>query len=262
MLNYDNIPKELKRLNQWVGAFADSKVPMQILENATASTTDSNTWSSFKNALCRYDHGEYDYCGFVFADNGYVGIDIDDGFDGFGLINELSADIIGSCKSYTEKSRSGRGFHIILKGNLPFKGKNNLKGVEIYKAGRYFIMTGDVLLYKDIIENQEAIDYIISKYFPETRDVHNSIVTDRIYCPIWEEPIVNGRIKVHPNYPKIPDGCRNISLTSLAGAMHTMGYSKKEIYNELKRVNAIACTPPLHDNELKTISNSVTRYKR
>ena len=64
--------------------------------------------------------------------------------------------------------KSGRGIHILLKGDLPFKGKNNCNGVEIYKSSRYFIVTGEKLIYETMIENQEAVDYVVDKYFPET----------------------------------------------------------------------------------------------
>ena len=144
MVCYDNIPEELRKLNQWVCAMNGSKVPMKAWENAAASSTNPDTWSDFDTALNSVNNQHYDYCGFVFADNGYVGIDIDCGYDEDDLMSVLGADIVGKCHSYTEKSRSGRGFHILLRGTLPFKGKNNLAGVEIYKAARYFIMTGEI----------------------------------------------------------------------------------------------------------------------
>jgi hypothetical protein len=205
--------------------------------------------------------GNYDYVGFVFADNGIVGIDIDEGYDEDGFMSELAADIIGTCQSYTEKSKSGRGFHILLKGELPFKGKNNLKGVEIYKTARFFITTGDVLLYSDIVENQQAVDYIVDKYFPDMREGASERTTNnRIYTPKWERP--TEKISLRPVYYPIPDGTRNISLTSIAGQWHTMGYNKEEIYRELLYVNSVACTPPLDINEIQSIVNSVTRYRR
>ncbi len=264
MVCYDNIPEELKNLHQWVCASSDSKVPMKAFTNEAASSTNPDTWSDFETALNSVQNKHYDYCGFVFADNGYVGIDIDDGFDNDGLMSVLSADIIGKCESYTEKSRSGQGFHILLRGTLPFKGKNNLAGVEIYKSARYFILTGDTLLYRTIIENQEAIDYVVEKYFPESRSNSNNIMVgrDKIYSPIWQEPIVDGRVKLRPVYPRIPNGSRNICLTSLAGMLHNQGYSKGQIYDELLYANTVACDPPLDKNELRTICNSVTRYKR
>ena len=185
MVYYDNIPEELKKLDQWVCANDGSKVPMKAWENEAASSTNPETWSDFETALESYNQHYYDYCGFVFADNGYVGIDIDEGYDEDGLMSVLGADIVGKCHSYTEKSRSGRGFHILLRGTLPFKGKNNLAGVEIYKAARYFIMTGNTLLYREIIENQEAIDCVVEKYFPEARETSDKVVVgrDKIYGP-------------------------------------------------------------------------------
>ena len=261
MVEYNNIPEELQRLNQWVCAVNGSKVPMKAFANEAASSTNANTWSDFNTALEAVNQHWYDYCGFVFADNGYVGIDIDSGYGEDGLLSPLACDIIRACGSYTEKSRSGRGFHILLRGTLPFKGKNNLAGVEIYKAARYFIMTGNTLLYREIEENQEAIDYVIQKYFPEARQEKETSFNGRIYSPIWELP-ENNRIKLRPVYPRIPDGSRNICLTSLAGILHNQGYSKQQIYEEISYANTVACDPPLDKNELQTICNSVTRYKR
>lgn len=261
-MNYNNIPKELTELNQWVGVGIDSKIPMQIDTLYSASSTNPNTWCSFEEAKGALDVGEITYPGFVFNDNGIVGIDVDDGYDQEGLLSPLASDIIGVCKSYTERSRSGRGFHILLKGNLPFKGKNNRNGVEIYKTARYFIMTGDVMLYDKIIDNQEAIDYIVDKYFPEMRECEGKCFTTKIYEPTWENPIEDGKIKLRPNYPPITSGSRNICLTSLAGMLHSQGYSTQAIYDELTYCNAIACKPMLHDSEVMAIVNSVTRYKR
>lgn len=261
-MNLKNIPKEIQSLNQWVCSRSDSKVPQQAFCLFPASSTNPNTWSSFETAISAVADGKYDYVGFVFNDNGIVGVDIDDGYDTEGFLSPLTADIIGKCKSYTEKSKSGRGFHILLKGDLPFKGKNNRNGVEIYKTSRYFIMTGDVLLYDTIIDNQEAIDYIVDKYFPEMRESESKAFNPKIYTPIWDKPMTDGRIKLRPVYPRIPDGCRNICLTSLAGMLHNQGYNPQSIYDELTYCNTVACEPMLPDYEIVTIINSVTRYKR
>lgn len=258
----NNIPLSLTALDQWVVVSSNSKVPLDAKTGQAASSTNQNTWSDFFTSKKVVEDGLASYVGFVFADNGFVGIDIDTGFDEEGFMTPLAADIIGHCESYTEKSKSGRGFHIILRGTLPFKGKNNLAGVEIYKSARYFIMTGDTLLYREIEENQEAIDYVVEKYFPETRqEKETSVYGGRIYSPIWEMP-ENNRIKLRPVYPRIPDGSRNICLTSLAGLLHNQGYSKGQIYDELKYVNQVACDPCLPLYEIQTIVNSITRYKR
>lgn len=259
-MNLNNIPQELKNLKQWVNASQFSKIPMQSDVTLTASSSDPSTWCDFDTAKASVDNGRYEYVGFVFNDNGIVGIDIDTGYDEDGFISPLACDIISRCNSYTEKSKSGRGFHILVKGDLPFKGKNNLNGVEIYKQARFFIMTGDVISNSQIIENQDAIDYIVKTYFPETRESSNTY-SNRIYTPIWEKPN-NNRFKLRPTYPQIPDGTRNVSLTSLAGQLHTIGYDSDSIYDELIYVNQVACNPPLDEYEIRQIVNSITRYRR
>ena len=261
-MRYENIPQELRILKQWVCANEDSKVPMQANSPYPASSTNPATWASFEDALWAVEHGYYDYLGFVFNDNGIVGIDLDDAFTDLG-ITQLAEDICEHCDgTYMEYSKSGDGLHLFVKGDIPFKGKNNLAGVEMYKTARFFIMTGDALPHDGICEKQKALDYIVDKYFPETRERKSTTVTPRIYNPEWDSPKGSRRVKIRPNYPVIPDGCRNICLTSLAGMMHSIGYTKGQIYRELQYANNTACRPPLLDWELKTICNSVTRYQR
>ena len=275
MINYDLIPEELKRLKQWVCADGNTKVPMQALGFRTASSTDPSTWSSFEDAVMSVNLGFHDYIGFVFNDNGIVGIDLDDAVTTLDLVSladgitsihstsDLASTILSLCDTYTEISKSGTGLHILLKGDIPFKGKNNLNGVEMYKTARFFIMTGDMYTNsRSIEENQEALDTIVAKYFPETRERKSTDVTPRIYNPEWDCPKGCKRVRIKPNYPVIPDGCRNICLTSLAGMMHSIGYTKGQIYRELQYANNTACVSPLDDGELRSICNSVTRYKR
>lgn len=263
MINYDHLPEELKLLRQWVCVAGNSKIPMQATAPFPASSTNQATWASFDEAVAAVKRGWYDYIGFVFNDNGIVGIDIDDGYTPDGYVSQLASDIVSLCGSYTEKSKSGRGFHIFVKGDIPFKGKNNLAGVEIYKTARFFIMTGNVVSdVTDMRWNQWALDNIVGRYFPETREHKNASITPRIYNPQWDCPKGCKRVRIKPHYPIIPDGCRNICLTSLAGMMHSIGYTKGQIYRELQYANNTACKPPLDDGELRSICNSVTRYQR
>lgn len=261
-MKYDKLPPEITALPQWVCVWNGSKIPMKATEKRGASSVNPETWCSFDVAEKAVQDGVYDHLGFVFNDNGIVGIDIDCGFDDSGFLSDVSIDIMKTCQSYTEKSRSGRGVHILLKGNLPFNGKNNGDGVEIYKSRRYFIVTGEKLIYDNIIENQEAIDYIVAKYFPDVvKDSDSSYNAQRIYSPIYAKP-KDGKISLRPQYPPIPSGMRNISLTSLAGQLHNQGYTKKDIYQELLHVNQVACSPPLSTLEIQTIVESVARYRR
>lgn len=260
-MSYRNIPEEMRAERAWVNVWNNSKIPMQATVRKAASSVLPETWSNYIDAEINVQHGYYDGLGYVFHDTGLVGIDIDAGFED-GFLSLLAADIIGQCKSYTEKSRSGRGVHVLVKGCLPFKGRNNRQGVEIYQSSRFFIMTGKVLIYTEIIENQEAIDYILEKYFPDApKEGSVNQTPQRIYSPVYQKP-ENGKVVLKPQYPTIVPGSRNLSLTSLAGQMHNQGYTKADIYKELLYANSVACKPPLDRSEVESIVNSVTRYRR
>lgn len=258
---YERIPSELTEARQWVNVWKDSKVPMQTKIVKGASSVHPESWGSFEEAVANVERGTYDGIGFVFADTGLVGIDIDAGRDEDGFLSPLAVDIINHAHSYTEWSRSGRGVHILLHGVLPFKGRNNRNGVEIYKSSRYFIMTGRVLIFSEIEDNQDAIDYVVETYFPDAPKDNTLVTSSRIYSPVYPKPS-NGKVSLRPIYPPIPRGCRNLSLTSLAGQMHSQGYDKGEIYRELLYCNSIACEPPLSTSEVESVVNSVTKYRR
>lgn len=258
-MKFRAIPSELKALPQWVCVRNGSKIPMKANKNEAASSSNPATWSDYQTAEDAVRAGYYDHLGFVFHNNGIVGIDIDCGFNG-GILSPLAIDIMRACESYTEKSRSGRGVHILVKGVLPFNGKNNNNGVEIYQTGRYFITTGKKLVYGKLIENQKGIDYVVKTYFPEMLKAGGSF-NQKIYRPVYPRP-ENGRIALRPHYPPIGQGGRNMSLTSLAGQLHSQGYDKSVILKELLYANEQACDPPLPEDEVEGIVASVTRYRR
>lgn len=258
---YAFIPKELRETKTWVNVWQYTKIPMRTDCRQAASSTNPESWGTFENAVRNVVNEVYDGIGYMFTDCGIVGIDVDVGFDSDGFLTPVSCEILTRCHSYTEKSRSGRGFHIFLRGDLPFNGKNNRKGMEIYKASRYFIMTGRKLLYAEIVENQEAIDYLLENFFSDDLRVERETNDRKIYSPIYPKP-EGGKIFLRPVYPPIIQGGRHISLVSLAGQLHTQGYSKAAIYRELLYVNFNACKPPLGEREIESICESITKYRR
>lgn len=263
MGNYLRIPAEMQEQNCWVCGKADNKIPWQAARRKAASSTDPSTWATFQEAEAALWTVGYDYLGYVFRPNGIIGIDIDIGYED-GLLSAMAYDIIVHCRSYTEYSKSGRGFHIFIKGNLPFKGKNNRKGVEIYREGRFFICTGKPVMFYNLRENQAGIDYVIEKYFDSDISEKEKpsgkrktfIKGETIYLPEYDYG-PNGLII---NYPPIGEGSRNISLLSYGGQLINQGLSSADILTELQRVNSIACQPPLSDEEVENIYKSVMRY--
>lgn len=61
--------------------------------------------------------------------------------------------------------------------------------------------------------------------------------------------------------PQIPEGQRNVVLTSLAGTLRRRGLTAKEIEAALLAFNASRCQPPLCEAEVHHIAYSVARYE-
>ena len=141
MNQWQNIPAELRNLDQWVLWRAEqredkvTKVPYTPT-GYKASTTDPSTWSSFAAVLATV--GRFDGLGFVFTQHDpYCGCDFD------APLTPDKWDTVQALASYTERSPSGAGLHVIARAALPGPGHNDRDaGREIYDRGRYFTMTG------------------------------------------------------------------------------------------------------------------------
>jgi len=59
----------------------------------------------------------------------------------------------------------------------------------------------------------------------------------------------------------IPEGKRDVTLTSIAGTMRRRGLTGEEILAALREVNRRRCRPPLPDNRVEEIAASVGRYE-
>ena len=194
-MQYDNIPVELKSERRFV-CFDIGKKPMNSITGGYASSTDKNTWGSFEEAIEGVKKYGFAGIGFVLGD-GFFGVDIDTASTpGLDIISPEGTEIIGLMDSYTERSISGYGFHIIGKQSgveLPFnkieitpngiirpdidsytkKQKLNPDGslkfkkpeLEIYTEGRYFTLTGNVFgKTNPINERSEELKKLVEKY--------------------------------------------------------------------------------------------------
>lgn len=170
----ENIPDELKNLNQWVlwkysirtnakGEKRLTKIPYQA-NGREAEPNNPETWGSFEAVYGivadpvkrKGFHG----IGFVFAGNdNLVGVDIDHVYDpSTGEWNEFALDEVIKLNSYAELSPSKTGAHVIVKGEKPSEGCR-AKNWEMYTVGRYFTFTGNHIpdTPKTINEAQDAI---------------------------------------------------------------------------------------------------------
>lgn len=145
-----NFPAELRDLAQWVCWRIESrddkptKVPYSVNGHRAASDKPA-TWASFDAACKAYLSGNYNGVGFMFSEHDpYIGIDFDKCIQPDGTIDQAKLKHFFALNSYTERSQSGTGAHIIVKGLLPPGGrKSNQQQIEIYDRKRFFVVTGD-----------------------------------------------------------------------------------------------------------------------
>lgn len=149
------IPESLRALPQWVVAKSDKK-PINARTGGAASVTDPATWSDFETALAAANAGGM-HVGFVLTkEAGFTIIDLDDKPEK-PLTDEQRARqtaILDHFTSYTERSMSGRGYHIIVRGVIPSGVHRD--GIEIYSDARYMICTGNVVKELPIADGYQS----------------------------------------------------------------------------------------------------------
>ncbi len=132
-----------------------TKVPYNPVTGVSAKANNPSTFGTFTEAVTALERNPKSYAGIgigLFED--LAGIDIDDCIDADGNLSDLAKDIIQKIGSYTERSPSGTGIHILCRApgfhydSLRYYVKNPHNHVEFYVAGstnRYLTITGDAL---------------------------------------------------------------------------------------------------------------------
>lgn len=200
--SYSNIPLELKKENRWAivkiisveeqkqqiehnknltseekaeqisKIKKDKKLPISVY-GEMASSTNSETWSSYKEAFDFIQGKEKNHTLAFALGGGYIGIDLDDILqEGRDYMSDkensrsMTADFLRNIDTYAELSPSRKGLHLIGKGNIPgeYKRHGNL---EIYDTDRFFTMTGKIISDKnreEIKNIDEALKPLYDKY--------------------------------------------------------------------------------------------------
>ena len=184
LVNGDSIPNELKQLHQWVvwkAELDDSEKYTKVLYQTNginkASSTDSNTWTTFENALNAYENGVGEGIGFVLTESDpYACIDID-GLEDVNYLPELAEEIVNL--SYSEISPSGKGIHVWVKfqhDSQKYKNKNTQLGYEIYSNKRFITFTGEAINELPINEGEEINRFIEKVFKREVSTSTNKLV--------------------------------------------------------------------------------------
>ena len=159
------IPDALKRLQNWVlwrieeRDGTPTKVPYSPVYNGRASSTNPNSWGSYRAAgaiLMKYLN-RFRGLGFVLSlESGLVFVDIDDCISETGVLDDRATDIINTLGvTFCEVSQSGRGLHLFVIGTIPKSFKNPNNGVEMYSCARYCAITGNAIFAVQPVANQE-----------------------------------------------------------------------------------------------------------
>ena len=139
---YHNIPEELRAYNQWVLVGAN-KEPINPVTKRRADVTIPSTWADFSTAV---QEANGCHIGFVLTVNDpYCLIDLDNKVTNPATPEQLARHekILQVFDSFTERSVSGRGYHIIVRGSIP--GGVDQDHVGVYSNQRYMVMSGDVV---------------------------------------------------------------------------------------------------------------------
>ena len=180
---YLKIPKEMKQIRRWICYKVETrdgkqtKIPYNAINGDYAKSNDPMTWTVFRVAIMGCVKYGFDGIGFMLGEDKttgvkYFGIDLDNHEDENGNkpmnqdeFFDFSSEFINTLQSYTEYSHSGEGIHIICKGTLPEGARRKAGvGVEMYDKGRFFTMTGKVILDLPINDRTEEIKPLWEKY--------------------------------------------------------------------------------------------------
>jgi hypothetical protein len=166
-------------------------------------------------------------------------------------IDKGGADAIksaGRSLPRTAVARTGHGHHYIFETTEPVRpAVGILPHVDLRGPGSYIVAPPSV--------------HVTGTPYRWARDDLSNVAP----VPGWvvdlarERASGTGTATVGPGEP-IPEGQRNATLASLAGAMRRKGSSESVILAALAAENAERCQPPLSEFELRSIAASVGRY--
>ncbi|MEW8051329.1 MAG: primase C-terminal domain-containing protein, partial [Candidatus Thiodiazotropha sp.] len=201
--------------------------------NQNASTTNPKTWRSFKQVIACARKNKNVGIGFVFTeDDPFIGIDLDNKSED----PEIEQDHrfwINCIDSYTERSPSGTGYHIIIKGDQ-IKGFNQ-SPYEAYSSGRYFTFTGDVVRDRSVNGGERGkTDFF--KIFGNS---------DHLQFQMPESVEV---------------GNRNDTMFRLACSMHSRGMKAEDVTTLITGFNR-GLENPLPSKEVHTLLKSANSYE-
>jgi len=177
-INYEQLPEELKWDRQWALAGPDDqtgkyRAPYSYGQRGIfkISPVDKTHWKDFESIVDATQVHKPCGLGYILSKNDpYACIDLDiknanNETDPAKWTSQENIDrfhrIIEAFGSYTERSASGQGFHIWVRGAIGEGARRD--GVEVYSQERFIVCTGDVYLNKEIENRQELLNLLVQE---------------------------------------------------------------------------------------------------
>lgn len=239
LFNIDSIPEELKKHNQFVlwtiieGDTKPEKRPVYytadgyIGASKWGNTEHQHSWEDILEQYNNRPEGIYGI-GFILQDDdGIVCIDLDH------VENDTDwrFNIIEESQSWAERSLSGKGYHVFVKGDINKAAIDNKTGIELYKGKRFIALTGHSVGADDIVNAQPVLD--------------------GLYATVTGEEGVD----LEP-YEPVGDGGRNNSLFERARECLLRGYTDEQTRSEVYRCNDLEL-PPYEGDELSGLDSTI-----
>ena len=174
----NGIPQELKDIPRWVmwklvqrskpnGEKVWTKMPMTV-DNTAASSTNAATWASYDDVCDALIMGDgFDGIGLVLGAD-VQGIDLDDCRSADGSLTALATEVLERVDGYAEVSPSGTGIKIFARTNLDGSRTKKEVGVELYRDGRYFTVTGHQLNgHGKLSDDTQDLGWFVEKVWGE-----------------------------------------------------------------------------------------------
>lgn len=173
------IAPELKSIEAWVmwryvqrtkpsGEKVWAKMPMTV-EGRAASSTNPLTWTTYGDVVDTLIMDDtFDGIGLVLGAD-VQGIDLDDCRDlESGELNAFANEVLERVQGYTEVSPSGTGIKVFAKTNLDGSRTKKEVGLELYRDGRYFTVTGHVIKGRESISDQvQDLGWLVERVWGE-----------------------------------------------------------------------------------------------
>jgi hypothetical protein len=180
MIRWDSIPSSLASEKRWIPWRYEerdgkpTKVPLDAFGKRPHDVRDEGNWRDLRFVRGLVDGSNQTLgIGFVLG-GGYAGVDLDNCLGPDGMHPE-AAKIVEELNSYTERSPSGKGVKIIVKGDLngssgrrtgntPWGGE-----IEAYDQSRFFAISGQAKQSPSPEPVDADLKPIVSRFFGEDK---------------------------------------------------------------------------------------------